>query len=34
MIADSMIAGSTLQDYIVTTAQELRRKGEDVLGKT
>jgi hypothetical protein len=28
----SMMAGSTLQDDIVATAQELRRKGEDVLG--
>jgi hypothetical protein len=28
----SMMAGSTLQDDIVATAHELRRKGEDVLG--
>ena len=28
----SMMAGGTLQDDIVATAQELRRKGEDVLG--
>ena len=27
-----MMAGSTLQDDIVATAKELRRKGEDVLG--
>jgi hypothetical protein len=27
----SMMAGSALQDHIVATAQELRRKGEDVL---
>ena len=28
----SIMAGSTLQDDIVATAKELRRKGEDVLG--
>ena len=28
----SIMAGSTLQDDIVATANELRRKGEDVLG--
>ena len=28
-----MLAGSALQDDIVVTAEVLRRKGEDILGK-